>query len=119
MPEVGTLTSISAVQLREKLESGDRPVLINVLARDAYIAERIPGSINVPGDMIEEIIEKVVPDKDQDIVVYCANTNCSASPEAASKLENMGYHRVSDFESGLAGWKNSGYKTYTNKKKVN
>jgi len=119
MPEVATLTSISAVKLREKLESDDRPVLINVLGRDAYRAERIPGSINIPSDHVEDMITEVVPDKQQDIVVYCADADCSASPEAAHKLEDMGYTRVMDFEAGLAGWKNAGYKTINNKKEVN
>lgn len=119
MPEVATLSSITAVKLREKLESDDRPVLINVLGKDAYRSERIPGSINIPSDDIEDMITDVVPDKDQNVVVYCADADCSASPTAAGKLEDMGYTRVMDFEAGLAGWKNAGYKTINNKRRIN
>ena len=103
-----TMQSISADDLRERMRSEDRPVLINALSEDAYQARRIPGSINVTEEHLE-CAENVIPDKDQDIVVYCANADCQASPKAAEDLLEMGYTNVWDFEEGLAGWKEAGY----------
>ncbi|MDX1672950.1 MAG: rhodanese-like domain-containing protein [Balneolaceae bacterium] len=108
MTEVETLRRISAQDLKKRLQSDNRPVLINALSRDAYRAKRIPGSISIPTEDIE-MIENIVPDKNQDIVVYCANEDCDASPNAASALMDNGYENVWDFEAGLAGWKNAGY----------
>ncbi len=106
MPE--TLTTISADELKEVLESEHPPVLINTLPQDAHEARHIPGSINVPTDDIDEV-EHLVPNKDDQVVVYCANADCDASPTAAQKLEEMGYTNVVDFEDGYAGWRRAGY----------
>jgi rhodanese-related sulfurtransferase len=106
MPE--TLTTITAEELKKTLESEHPPVVINVLPREAHEARHIPGSINVPTDDIEKV-ENLVPNKDDRIVVYCANTDCTASPKAAQKLEEMGYTNVIDFEDGYAGWRRAGY----------
>jgi rhodanese-related sulfurtransferase len=106
MPE--PLTTITADDLKEALESEHPPVLINTLPREAHEARHIPGSVNVPVDDIEHI-EAIVPNKDDRIVVYCANADCTASPKAAQKLEEMGYTNVTDFEDGYAGWRQAGY----------
>ncbi|MFB6230238.1 MAG: rhodanese-like domain-containing protein [Salinibacter sp.] len=106
MPD--TLTTITADDLKEELESDQPPVLINTLPRDAYEAKHIPGSVSVPTGDIDQV-EALVPDKDEQIVVYCANSDCDASPEAAQKLEEKGYTNVADFEAGYAGWRQSGY----------
>jgi len=99
----------TAELLHDKLNSDQRPVLINALEKEAYIAKRIPGSINVPADQ-PEWVNNIVPDKEQDIVVYCANADCPASPNLAQALIDKGYSRVWDFEEGLAGWQKEGYK---------
>jgi len=106
MPE--TLTIITADELKEALESERPPVLINTLPREAHEARHIPGSVNVPTDDIETITS-LVPNKDEPIVVYCANADCDASPTAAQKLEEMGYTNVVDFEDGYAGWRQAGH----------
>lgn len=103
-----TMQQISAEDLRKRMNSDNSPVLINALSKDAFVAKRIPGSINMPGKNVE-LAEKILPDKDQDIVVYCANADCDASPNLAEKLMDMGYKNVWDFEEGLAGWRSAGY----------
>jgi len=106
MPE--TLTIMTADDLKKALEGEHPPVVINVLPRSAHEARHIPGSINVPTDDIEQV-ETLVPNKDDRIVVYCANADCTASPKAAEKLEEMGYTNVADFEDGYAGWRRAGH----------
>lgn len=103
-----TLQAIDASTLHDKMKSDARPVLINVLSTESYVAKHIPGSVNIPQEKIE-VTETIVPDKEQDIIVYCANADCDASPKAAEALLDMGYTNVWDFEKGLAGWKNAGY----------
>lgn len=103
-----TMQHISAQDLYKRMNSKIRPVLINALSKDAYQAKRIPGSINITEENLE-CAEHVIPDKDQDIVVYCANADCDASPKLAEKLMDMGYSNVWDFEEGLAGWRSEGY----------
>lgn len=108
MTAVATLQSIDAETLHRKITGEHSPIIINALAKDAYLAKHIPGSINIPTENAE-IAKEVIPNLDADIVVYCANEGCDASPKLAQKLEEMGYTHVSDFEEGLAGWRKAGY----------
>lgn len=103
-----TLTTISTDELKKRMGSEHPPVLINTLPRKAHEARHVPGSVNVPTDDIERV-ETLVPNRDEPIVVYCANADCEASPTAAQKLDEMGYTSVVDFEDGYAGWRRAGY----------
>ncbi len=103
-----TMQRISAEDLRERMKSDNCPVVINALTEDAFMAKHIPGSINIPEENAE-MAENILPVKNQDIVVYCANADCDASPNLAEKLMDMGYKNVWDFEEGLAGWRRAGY----------
>ncbi len=108
MADTLTIQRTTAEVLFDKMNSNERPVLLNALDHEAYTAKRIPGSINVPAGNAD-LVEDIVPDKEQDIVVYCANADCDASPKLAQELMEKGYTRVWDFEEGLAGWKQEGY----------
>lgn len=103
-----TMEHITAQELHERMRSDNRPVLINALPKEAFRSKRIPGSINLTTDHLE-CAEHIIPDKAQDIVVYCANEDCDASPELAEKLTEMGYKNVWDFDNGMAGWRSAGY----------
>lgn len=105
---VETIKSISAEELQQKLTGDSHPILINTLPYDAYEAKHIPGSLHIPTDDIDRV-KDLIPDKGEEIVVYCANSDCDASPNAAEKLMDMGYENVLDFEAGLAGWRQAGY----------
>jgi len=108
MADTLTIQRTTAEVLFDKMNSNERPVLLNALDHEAYTAKRIPGSINVPAGNAD-LVEDIVPDKEQDIVVYCANADCDASPKLAQELMEKGYSREWDFEEGLAGWKQEGY----------
>jgi rhodanese-related sulfurtransferase len=97
-----------ARELREWLASDDRPVLVNALAREAFEEERIPGSISIPASDAMRLAPDLLA-KDQPIVVYCASSNCTASPTLAQKLVDLGYTEVADFEGGIDAWERAGY----------
>ena len=65
--------------------------------------------INIPVDEIEKSAPNELQDKNKEIIVYCASTECQASPRAAKKLEELGYSNVTDYEAGVAGWQDAGY----------
>lgn len=103
------MKTIDAKEVQKKLISNDDVILINALGADSFRAKHIPGSLNIPAGKVEEIAEQVLPDKDQEIIVYCSSPSCTASPTAAKKLMNLGYTNVSDFEAGLTGWLKEGF----------
>lgn len=100
---------INAKQLKKKIDSGDDFVLVDVLGTESFKWKHIPTSKDIDVDEIEDRAAKELPDKNEEIIVYCASKTCQASPNAARKLEEMGYTNVIDFEDGLAGWQEAGY----------
>lgn len=47
--------------------------IVNVLAREAWKAQRIPGSLSLPVADIPTRAAVVLPDKNADIAIYCAS----------------------------------------------
>jgi rhodanese-related sulfurtransferase len=46
--------------------------------------------------------------KDRPVVVYCHDSNCHGSPEAAKRMEQCGYRQAYDYEAGKVDWKAAG-----------
>lgn len=80
--------------------------LVNVLGKEAFEKEHIPGSINIPQGEEEHFEHRF--DKDKKIVVYCASPECDASPKAARALVERGFTEVVDYEGGMSDWKQGG-----------
>ncbi|MEX0746233.1 MAG: rhodanese-like domain-containing protein [Phycisphaeraceae bacterium] len=100
------MQTIQAKQLDEMNARGDDFLLINVLPEDAFQERHIPGSMNIPVERedFEEQVEQLAGDKTRTVVVYCASTDCTASPTAANKLEDVGFTHVIDFAGGMQEW---------------
>lgn len=100
-------------QLQQRLEqrspnnssASEGYALVNVLAPQAYDEEHIPGSINIPKGREDEFAERF--DKEKEIVVYCASTDCQASPTVARRLTERGFSHVVDYQAGMSGWKDA------------
>jgi len=103
------MKTISAEELKKKIDAKEDFVLVNVLSKDSFEARHVPTSISIPVDEIENRASSELPDKNKEIVVYCASTDCHASPRAAKKLEELSYTNVVDYEAGIAGWQDAGY----------
>jgi len=107
--------TLNAKQLKSMIDGDQDFVLINVLSEAAFDEGHIPGSVNIPHeqDTFIDRVEAIVGDKSRQVVVYCANRTCQASPKAATKLTNAGFTNVMDFENGFAGWRLAGYEVTT------
>jgi rhodanese-related sulfurtransferase len=60
--------------------------LIEVLDEEEYNKAHIKGAINIPLKRIGTEAKQKFSEEDE-VVVYCSNYDCSASPTAAKKLE--------------------------------
>jgi hypothetical protein len=65
--------TITRDELREKIDRGDSFMLLETLAPTAYQHAHLPGAINMPPDQVTQLAAKLLPDKQADIVVYCAS----------------------------------------------
>ncbi len=105
------MQNIDSKELKRKLDKNEKFVFLNVLEKEQYNKGHIPASVNIPlkdDEFLEKVAEKA-PDKNTEIVTYCAGPDCPASRNAAEKLEEAGYTNVKAFEGGMQEWKNAKY----------
>ncbi|HSE30873.1 MAG TPA: rhodanese-like domain-containing protein [Pyrinomonadaceae bacterium] len=65
--------TISRDELKEKIDRKDDFTLVEALPKTAYDHAHLPGAINVPSDQVASLAPKLLPDKNADIIVYCAS----------------------------------------------
>jgi glyoxylase-like metal-dependent hydrolase (beta-lactamase superfamily II)/rhodanese-related sulfurtransferase len=91
---------VTARNLAELLASGRPPVVLDVRAPGEVEAGRIPGSLTVPLNHLEERLGEVP--RDRDVVVTCASGYRSSI--AVSLLEARGLQGLSDLVGGMSAW---------------
>ncbi|MEX0672560.1 MAG: rhodanese-like domain-containing protein [Candidatus Paceibacterota bacterium] len=103
--------TISRDELKEKIDHESDFVLIDVLGEHSFERAHIPGAISIDAhdDNFISEIEAKVPNKESELVIYCASFACGLSTDVARKLIEAGYHAVVDFEGGLRDWARGGY----------
>ena len=67
------VATISRDELKEKIERGDKFALVETLPRTTYDHIHLPGAINLPPDVVEQLAPALLPDKSAEIVVYCTS----------------------------------------------
>ena len=65
--------TISRDDLQNKIKRGDKFQLVETLPKVAFDHAHLPGAINLPSDQVKELAAALLPDKNADIVVYCAS----------------------------------------------
>jgi rhodanese-related sulfurtransferase len=93
----------------QRLMFGARACLIEVLSETSFQQAHLPGAINVPLDeAFDTHVQDAVPDKNVPVIVYCSDSACELSPEAAHRMEDLGYTKVFDYRAGKSDWQQSG-----------
>ncbi len=64
--------TITRDELKQKLDRRDEFILVETLAPEKYQKAHLPGAINLPPDQIHALAPKLLPNKNADIIVYCA-----------------------------------------------
>lgn len=102
------IRNINREGLKEMMDGGESFVLINALKPEEFEKEHICGSINLP---VSAIVSEAVKflNKGDTLVVYCANSACTASSIAANRLDSIGFSDIMRYEGGLEDWKAAGY----------
>lgn len=98
-------TDISIVFNR--LKNKEKFILIDVREDNEWQQGHIPTAIHMSRGTIERDIEKSLPAKDSDIVLYCSGGFRSVL--TAYNLQKMGYTNVTSMSGGLRNWLEAGY----------
>jgi sulfur-carrier protein adenylyltransferase/sulfurtransferase len=96
---------LSLDELKARLESrNEKPfILVDVREKDEYRAGFIPGALHIPRAHLEMQAEQKLPDKNAEIILYCAGGTRSAF--AAKTLQDFGYTNVLSANPGFVRWK--------------
>lgn len=99
---VSDVDEIPADELRRLLAGDAPPLLIDV--REAFERARsvLDPSVHVPLGSLAQEVDRTVPDRDRNLVLYCATGQRSA--RACKELQRQGYTRVRSLQGGLTAW---------------
>jgi molybdopterin/thiamine biosynthesis adenylyltransferase/rhodanese-related sulfurtransferase len=93
--------------LRSRLERGDLPDLLDVRELDEVRNGIVPGAKHLSRAHFESRVEDLLPDKEAEVVLYCASGVRSAF--AARTLQELGYENVVHLKGGFNRWKDLGF----------
>jgi molybdopterin/thiamine biosynthesis adenylyltransferase/rhodanese-related sulfurtransferase len=79
---------------------------VDIREPDEWEQGHLPGAVHVPRGNLESRIERIAPDKNRQVVLYCADGNRSAF--AAKTLGELGYAHAHSLAGGIEDWKRDG-----------
>ena len=95
----------------QRLQGGERFILVDVREESEWAKGRLPGAHHLGRGILERDIERLVPDPEAPIVLYCGGGFRSAL--AADNLQRMGYKNVTSLDGGWREWNERGLPTAT------
>lgn len=98
--EKAIFAKISAAEAKKMMDAGGVTV-VDVRTAEEFAEGHVLGAINIPNEMIADVAEKVLTDKDATLLVYCRSGNRSA--QSARTLQGLGYTKIYDF-GGIMDW---------------
>jgi rhodanese-related sulfurtransferase len=94
-------------ETKKRLDAGEKIILVDTREDSEWARGHIPGAIHLGKGVIERDIEKVIPDKEATIILYCGGGFRSAL--AADNVQRMGYRNVISMGGGWRGWSEAGF----------
>ncbi len=100
---------MEASELQQRMERGDKLVILDTRTPEEYRRFCIPGGQSMPGGELALRITDIVKDLDDDatVVVNCAGRTRSII--GTRVLQRMGFPKVYGLKNGTSGWVLAGY----------
>ena len=99
----GLFTGISAEELKKKLDSGGKPLIIDMRGPDEYEAMRLGiGETLIPLGALRKRKGELPQDKEKEIICYCKIS--LRGYEGARYIQSLGYSNVKVLEGGIMAW---------------
>jgi rhodanese-related sulfurtransferase len=102
------IPQIDRDELWELIQADEPLVLVDALAPMSYAHSHLPGAINLIPERVDDEAARRIPDRDANVVVYCANESCESSVDVAEGLMALGYTHVRHYAGGKAEWTEAG-----------
>jgi adenylyltransferase/sulfurtransferase len=108
------IREVSVQEVNDKLNPAKGFTLLDVREQDEWDQGHLDQAIFLPRGFLEVKADKMLTDRNQPIVVYCAGGTRSAF--AAKTLQDLGYTDVYSMRGGFNEWKNNGFRFVTPEK---
>lgn len=93
-------------EVKDRLDQGDNLTLVDTREESEWARGRLPGAVHLSKGIIERDIERIFPDLEQELILYCGGGFRSAL--VADALLRMGYNRAISMDGGIRGWVEAG-----------
>ena len=113
MEVVHHVPEIEATELHERIERGDKLVILDTRTPEEYQRFCIPGGRSVPGGELALRITDITKDLDEDttVIINCAGRTRSVI--GTRVLQRMGMTNIYGLKNGTSGWVLAGYELET------
>lgn len=102
----GSPALLDATTLRERLASGRPPRVLDVRSAAEFETVHVPGSYNVPLDLLREHREELLRHLDDEVVLLCRSGQRSVQAERT--LAAAGLDHVHVLDGGILAWEAAG-----------
>jgi rhodanese-related sulfurtransferase len=102
----GRVRETNVEEVSQRLERGEKLTIIDVREESEWDQGHIPGAVHLSKGTIERDIERMFPDTNAELILYCGGGFRSAL--AADNLKKMGYTNVISMDGGMRGWREAG-----------
>lgn len=103
------MKTITRDTLKDLLDRGAPLTLLEALPERYYSQGHLPGALHFPHTEVAALAPALLPDKTQQLVVYCASETCRNSHTAAALLGGLGYEDVAVYTGGKEDWTAAGF----------
>jgi sulfur-carrier protein adenylyltransferase/sulfurtransferase len=101
LPIVDGIPQVSVEQLKQRLDAGDKPIVLDVREPHEYAIVNIGAELVPLGQLSTRIGELNIP-KDAEILVHCKSG--ARSQRGAIALKEQGFTNVSNLAGGILAW---------------
>lgn len=100
------IRELTIEEVKAKLDQKE-VLLIDVREKEETDGGVLPGAQTVVRGFLELKIENLEPNRDREIILYCAGGNRSAL--ATKSLQDLGYKNAASMKGGYGAWQHAGY----------
>jgi rhodanese-related sulfurtransferase len=101
---------IGAKVVGEKLQLGEKPVLLDITSELSYQKQHPKSAINIPVERLKDpkISHSFISNAAQEIIIFAENFETEPAWEAAELLHRQGFDNLFIYEGGKAKWVEDG-----------
>jgi rhodanese-related sulfurtransferase len=92
----------TVADVKRRGDAGEKFHLIDVREESEWAAGHVAGATHLSKGVIERDIDRMIPDTNAKIILYCGGGYRSAL--AADSIQKMGYTNVESMDGGFRAW---------------